>query len=259
MNQDRYRIGKVYISATTPEEAEKRITQAALNGENGYICVSNMRTVVLANEDAEYCKVMNEAFMCLPDGMPLTWMARLWGRKEVNRTDGPDLFVSMLGKPENGIKHFLLGDTEETLASMKEKYAKANIVDTYSPPFKPLEEYDLQELADRINKSGANIVWVSLRAPKQDYLAQQLMSLLQGKLCIGVGAAFRFALGTYKHPNKVIQKMGLTGFFWRKIGLKGFFTYCKWAFQLAGWGEQFYVPVCEINFVNTNNYRYAVR
>ena len=65
MNQERYRIGKVYISITTPKDAEGRITQATLNGENGYICVSNMRTVVLANENERYCKLMNEAYMCL--------------------------------------------------------------------------------------------------------------------------------------------------------------------------------------------------
>lgn len=258
MNQERYRIGKVYISATNPKDAESRITQAAQNGDNGYICVSNMRTVVLANADDRYCQLMNEAYMCLPDGMPLTWMARLWGLKEASRTDGPDLFVSMLNKPENGIKHFLLGDTEETLAAMKEKFPNANIVDTYSPPFKPLEKYDLPAMAKRINESGASIVWVSLRAPKQDYLAQRLMPLLNGKLCIGVGAAFRFALGQYKHPNKLVQKMGLTGFFWRKIGLHGLLTYCRWLVLCAKWGGQFYVSESEFRLKN-NNLCYAVR
>ena len=185
-------------------------------------------------------------------------MARLWGRKDVNRTDGPDLLVSMFNKPECGLKHFLLGDTDETLAAMKEKYPDAGIVDTYSPPFKPLEEYDLQALAERINGSEANIVWVSLRAPKQDILAQKLKPLLNGKLCIGVGAAFRFALGSYKHPNKVVQKMGLTGFFWRKIGFKGVITYCKWMLLCMKWGGQFYAPGYGTHLRN-NNLCYAIR
>lgn len=99
MDKERYRIGKVYISATNPEDAENTITQAAIQGVTGYICVSNVRTVYMPNHDKDYCDLMNNAFMCTPDGMPLTWMARLWGRKEVQRTDGPDLFVSMLNKP----------------------------------------------------------------------------------------------------------------------------------------------------------------
>lgn len=233
---ERYRIGRVGISVTNPQDAERRITKAALAGENGYVCVSNVRTVYMANHDEAYREVMDEAMMCTPDGMPLTWMARLWGLKEVQRTDGPDLFVSMLGSPESGVKHFLLGDTEETLQKMKAEYPDAQIVGTYSPPFKPLEEYDLQGMAEMINQSGAHIVWLSLRSPKQDYLAQRLMPLLKGKVCIGVGAAFRFALGEYKHPNKTVQKLGLTGFFWRKLGLKDLVTYCRYMVFVARMG-----------------------
>lgn len=32
---------------------------------------------------------------------------------------GPDIFTAMLNDKESGIKHFLLGDTKETLALMK--------------------------------------------------------------------------------------------------------------------------------------------
>ena len=56
MDQERYRIGKVYISATNPTDAEARIVQAARDGVTDYICVSNMRTVVLANKNKEYCQ-----------------------------------------------------------------------------------------------------------------------------------------------------------------------------------------------------------
>ena len=238
MNSERYRIGKVYISATNPKDAEDRITQAAFNGIDGYICVSNVRTVYMANRNKDYCELMNNAFMCTPDGMPLTWMARLWGLKDVHRTDGPDLFVSMLNKPETGVKHFLLGDTEETLDKMKSKFSNANIVGVYSPPFLPLEEYDLRGMAQMINDCDANIVWLSLRSPKQDNLAKRLKPLLHNKLCIGVGAAFRFALGEYKHPSKTVQKLGLTGLFWRKIGLKEVGLYLRYSFCLAKWAGE---------------------
>ena len=181
---------------------------------------------------------MNEAFMCLPDGIPLTWMAHLWGLNEVQRTDGPDLFVSMLNKPETGIRHFLLGDTEETLSRIQEMFPNASIVGTYSPPFAPLEEYDLAGMARMINSSGANIVWVSLKAPKQDFFSKMLMPYLNGSLCIGVGAAFRFALGEYKHPPKIAQKLALTGFFWRKNRWSLFKDYCARSILLCKWGIQ---------------------
>lgn len=35
MSQKRYRIGKVYISATNPKDAEEKVTKAALCGDGG--------------------------------------------------------------------------------------------------------------------------------------------------------------------------------------------------------------------------------
>ena len=216
MNLNRYRIGNTYITATNPDDAENCITKAALDGENGIVCISNMRTLVFANKHEKYRNLMNDAFMCTPDGTPLVWMARLWGLKEVKRTNGPDLFLSMLSKPESGITHFFLGDTDETLAAIKAKYPDAAIVGSYSPPFCGLDEYDYEAIARRVNESGANVVWISLRAPKQDFFSARLLPFLDGKMCIGVGAAFRFATGEIRHPSRLIQKLGLTGLVWRK-------------------------------------------
>ena len=247
-----FNVGKVKIVVTNPKEAETRITKAALEGVTNYICVSNMRTVVLAQTDKDYCCVMNEAMMCIPDGMPLTWLARLWGLNNVQRTDGPSLFVSILSKSDSGLKHFLLGDTDETLAAMKAKFCEAQIVGTYSPSFCSLDNYNYKEIASLINESGANIVWISMRAPKQDYMAKKLLPYLDKKLCIGVGAAFRFALGVIKHPNKTIQKLGLTGFFWRKIGIKEILVYLKYFIYLLRFGTSIILSRI-MNFIRKKN------
>lgn len=213
---DRYRIGKVLISITTPSDAVKKITEAVRNHVCGQICVSNVRTVSFAQSHPDYAEIMNNSFMCTPDGMPLTWMARLWGIKQSQRTTGPDLLVTMLRDKDSGIKHFLMGDTDETLDRMKNEFPDSNIVGTYSPPFCSLDEYDYAMMAEKVNASGAQVVWLSLRSPKQDYFAHRLLPLLHNKLCIGVGAAFRFGLKEYKDPPLIIKKLGLTGFFWRK-------------------------------------------
>ena len=235
-----YRIGQVYISATTLSETKQCIEKAVEQGINDYICVSNVRTVAYANKHEDYRNVMNQAFMCTPDGMPLVWMARLWGLKDVQRTVGPDLFIKMINDKESGLKHYLLGDTEETLAAMKAKFSEgesSNIVGTFSPPFCELDEYDFEGIACQINESRANIVWISLRAPKQDFFAVRLLPYLDKKICIGVGAAFRFSLGKIKHPPKIIKKLGLTGLFWRKVDFK----MIKWlvinSFMLCCWGS----------------------
>ena len=214
MNDERYKIGNTYISITNPNDAKSKISCIVKKGISGYICVSNPRTIIYATRHKDYREVMAQSLMNLPDAEPVPWAAKLWGLKEVKRTMGPKLFNDMLLNKDSGIKHFLLGDTDETLGKLKEKYKEANIVGMYSPPFCGLDEYNYQEIAKLINDSGANLVWVSMRAPKQDFLAYYIMPLLDKKICIGVGAAFRFNLGEYKMAPPIIRKLGLMGLFW---------------------------------------------
>lgn len=220
MDKNRYRIGKTFISITSQKDAQARIAQAVKEGKNAYICVSDPRTVDLATSDEKYREVMANSMLNTPDGQPTLWAARLWGLKNVERTMGPILFQQMIENPGSGLKHFLLGDTDETLKAIVEKASEKNalIVGTYSPPFCKLEEYDYKGMAKMINESGADIVWTAMRAPKQDYLNVNLLPYIDKKICIGVGAAFRFYLGEYKMAPPLIRKLGLMGIYW---GTKG--------------------------------------
>lgn len=243
----KYRIGKVYISATNIDEIVKIVSENIYQGITDYICVSNMRTTVVAYQMKEYMQVMKNSLMNIPDGTPLVWCARMWGIKNAQRTCGPDVFTALLEQKGEEYRHFFLGDTDETLNALKEKCINEygiTVSGVYSPPFKPLEEYDIPSLAKMINDSGATIVWLSLRAPKQDYLAAMLKPHLNGKVIIGVGAAFRFLLGEYKPPKGFLQKIGLAGLLCLRNTnfFKELWWYIKHAcflllflFQIVGW------------------------
>lgn len=220
MDHNRYRIGKTFISITSQKDAQARIAQAVTEGKNAYICVSDPRTVDLASKDAKYREVMANSMMNTPDGQPTLWAARLWGLKNVERTMGPILFQEMIENSRSGLKHFLLGDTNETLQAIVEKASAkgAQIVGAYSPPFCNLEEYDYAGIAKMINESGADIVWTAMRAPKQDFFDVNILPYLDKKVCIGVGAAFRFYLGEYKMAPPLIKKLGLMGLYWGRKG-----------------------------------------
>lgn len=245
MEQDksRYRVGKVFISRITPERAVEKIETVIREGRKEYICISTARTVNTANNDADYRDVMSNSMLNTTDGMPLVWAAKLWGLKDVERTMGPSLFNTMLssGKP---YKHFLIGDTDEILLAVSERYSKeygAQIVGTISPPFCTVDEFDYKGYAEKINLSDADIVWVSMTAPKQDFFSAKILPLLKpGIVCIGVGAAFRYNLKAYKEPNKVIQKLGLTSFVLRGAKLR---TVKKW-FSIG-----FRITPCLMNIV----------
>jgi N-acetylglucosaminyldiphosphoundecaprenol N-acetyl-beta-D-mannosaminyltransferase len=126
----------------------------------------------------------------------------------------------MLKDKDTELRHFFLGDTEETLSALTKKATEefgATIVGSYSPPFKPLEEYDIEGIAKMINDSGATIVWTALRAPKQDILDSMLTPYLNdGIVMVGVGAAFRSVLGILKQPDGFLQKIGLAGLLFKR-------------------------------------------
>ena len=222
MNKDRFRIGKVHISRTNSSDTQKKISEAVLNVDGGYICVTNMRMVRYAGNTPEYALLMENSFMNLPDGKPLTWCGKLWGLNDVECTNGPELFAAMLAKGDNGLKHYLLGDTQDVLDAIlakNNKEMKASIVGAESLPFADVDKFDYEGIANRVEKSGANIVWTAMRAPKQDYFNKKLYEYLPNVVLIGVGRAFRLLIGEVKDAPKWAHKMGIAGLFTRKVSL----------------------------------------
>lgn len=248
-SSSRFRVGKVHISLTNPENT-RMILKDHANG--GYICVSNIRMIQHADNNADYVALMGQSLMNLPDGTPLTWLSKLWGIKGVECTSGPALFRDMLN--EKGIKQYLLGDTDEVIKKIVEKNNReinAQIVGAESLPFVQVDGFDYQGISQRIKDSGAQIVWTALRSPKQDEFNQRLSKLVPSVVCIGVGRAFRVLIGEFNPVPPVAQKLGLSGFWLRRGTLaqefsfyfKASFSLIKYAGQIAMWrlkGRKYY-------------------
>ena len=251
---ERFRIGMVHISKTNPQDTIQRLTQAAIDGVGGYVCVTNLRMVNYAGKHPEYAEVMERSFMNLPDGVPLTWCGKAWGIRGIDVTNGPSTFKAMLSNGDKRLRHFLLGDTEEVLAQIKHKYSGefgTQIVGTYSPPFLDVKDFDYEGIAKLISDSGANIVWTAMTAPKQDIFGQMLNHYLPNVMCIGVGRAFRLSIGEVKDAPKWAKKLGIGGFFmrrrkWYKTGwwyIVNTISVLKYLFQIKMWkldGKKYY-------------------
>lgn len=214
MDTTKFRIGKTHVSRTCPKEAIDRITKAALDGDGGYICVTNMRMMEYARKTPEYNQLMENSMMNWPDGKPLSWCAKMWGLSDVHCTRGPNIFQEMLVNGDKDLKHFLFGDTQEVLDEILRRYKDTcNIVGVYSPPFAPLEEYDMDAIEQMIRESGANIVWSAMTAPKQDYFDRLMAARIPQIVFVGVGRAFRISINKVKDAPEWAQKVGMGGVF----------------------------------------------
>jgi len=181
-----------------------------------YICLTNVTTVIWASADRELLEAINGSLISVPDGMPLVWYGRIVGCQNIARVPGPELMSRLLAE-RDGFKHFLLGDTEETIEKVKEKARKVNkkiIVSGYNPPFKDeFSEADNIDIFDRIYEKEPDIIWVSFGGGKQDKWMHRNRHRLKRGVMIGVGAAFRFYIGEIKAPPKIFQDMGLQWLF----------------------------------------------
>ena len=204
----------VRVSAVNLESATQRIETAVAFGKKGYVCVRDAHGLIRCQQDAGLRSIHNRAFLVTPDGMPLVWALKRAGHPESDRVYGPDLMLSLFSAGERkGLRHFLYGATEATLeklqARLLERFPGARITGTYAPPFRPLSPQEETEVAERINRSGADIVWVGLGTPRQEHWMAHMRGRLDAPMLIGVGAAFDFHAGLKRQAPKAIQRSGL--------------------------------------------------
>jgi N-acetylglucosaminyldiphosphoundecaprenol N-acetyl-beta-D-mannosaminyltransferase len=202
------------MSALTIPDAVRRILAAIQNGQGGYITVTGMHGIMESRDDPRLREIHNEAFLCTPDGMPGVWIGRATGFKEMDRVYGPDLMLALMQATQNlPVRHFFYGGAEgvadDLKSKMEERFPGVQIVGTYCPPFRPLNDAELAALKDQIATARPDIVWVGLSTPKQERFMAAHLALLDTKLMIGVGAAFDFHTGRALQAPRWIQRSGL--------------------------------------------------
>ncbi len=201
------------LDGTSYQDACDRIEQWATEKKSCYIVAANVHVVMMGYWQKDYQKIINNAALVTPDGMPLVVGLKLLGIKGQSRVYGPDLMLAWCDRAANlGIPIFLYGGTPTMLSdleqNLKKKFPGLIIAGSHSPPFRPLTEEE--ELRDRqlITASGAQVVFVGLGCPKQE----QWMARQQGQLSavmIGVGAAFSFHSGHVSQSPRWMMNLGL--------------------------------------------------
>ena len=208
--------------ATLPldEIADEIVARAApsLDGVPDYVCATSVHGLVESTRDEEFFRILERAWIVAPDGMPLVWMGRRLGARHMQRVYGPDLTKAVCAASAGtGIRHFFYGGApgvpEELAHRLSVEFPGLEIAGTYSPPFRRLTPEELSAVADRINQSRADIVWVGLSTPKQERWIAQVRELLTVRVLISVGAAFDFHTGRVKQAPRWMQARGLEWLF----------------------------------------------
>lgn len=232
MLAQRINVLGVGISVLTLDTAVEAVLDAVQNNRQGYVTVTGVHGVSECQSDPELKQIHNDSMLSTPDGMPLTWMGRLQGvgPEQMDRVYGPDLMLRLMDRGQTtGLRHYFFGGREGVAEQLKEKlverFPKAEIVGTYTPPFRPLNEAEEQKLLTELNELKPNCFWVGLSTPKQERIMAALLARFGAEaegaalklptplVMFGVGAAFDFHAGLIPQAPSWMQRAGLEWLF----------------------------------------------
>ena len=215
---DRANVLGVGISALNLDSAVATILEALERKNKGYVCVSGVHGVSEAQSDPAFRRILNEAFLNTPDGMPMVWVGRLQGFREMDRVYGPDLMLRLCEvSAARGFSHFFYGGApgvaEELAGRLAKRFPGLKVAGTYTPPFRPLTDTEENELENLIARAKPNVFWVGLSTPKQERFMATHWQKLDATLFFGVGAAFDFHAGRVRQAPRWMQRSGLEWLF----------------------------------------------
>jgi N-acetylglucosaminyldiphosphoundecaprenol N-acetyl-beta-D-mannosaminyltransferase len=201
----------VKVSNINYQNVLNTVKTATKTNQRGYICLTDVSNLIVATKNEGLRTALNESMLSLADGTPLVWYAWLAGCKEIERISGASLMRRLIADLD-GCKHYLLGDTEETITKViakAKRLSKKIEISGHSPPFKDFDAEDNKRMLEKIRKAGPDIIWVCFGGGKQETWMKQNFAALDSGVMIGVGAAFRFFTGDIITPPRIFQKLGM--------------------------------------------------
>jgi N-acetylglucosaminyldiphosphoundecaprenol N-acetyl-beta-D-mannosaminyltransferase len=219
MDIEKVNVLGVGISVLDQDRAREFLFQAAREGRRGYVTITNVYSVSAAQRDPALRDIFNRALLSTPDGMPMVWMGKLQGQPSIRRVYGPDLMLNLCKHScAEGFSHFFYGGlpgvANELARRLEARFPGLRIAGTYSPPFRRLNDRELRDLQQRVQKTRPDFFWVGMSTVTQERFMAQYMSMLpEAKIFIGVGAAFDFLSGRVKQAPRWMMRTGLEWLF----------------------------------------------
>jgi N-acetylglucosaminyldiphosphoundecaprenol N-acetyl-beta-D-mannosaminyltransferase len=208
----------VQVTAAGHEALCDAIMSVASKREPGVVSAFAVHALIEACTSRELNEKVNRFSAVTADGQPIRWALHwLYGTKLKSTVQGFEV-MSMLCEraAKSGVSIYLYGSSEATLAALKanllEAYPGLIIAGIESPPFRPLTPEEDAAMVERVNASGAGLVFIGLGCPKQDHFAAAHVDRIRAvQLC--VGAAFDFLAGTKPIAPLWMQRAGLAWVF----------------------------------------------
>src|SRR5579884_1771807 len=189
------------LAALRTQEVIWHVAEAVRRGRRGYITTPNAHHLVLVQRDPAFRKACGDAWLRVPDGMPLVWASRLLGRPLPERVTGADLLPALCDVASRaGYSIFLLGGrqgvAERAASRLRARFPELTIAGIYSPVDGFGDDTGDQAAAlEAVNRARPDILFVGLGAPVQEVWVHRHWDRLACTVAICCGAALDYAAG----------------------------------------------------------------
>ena len=177
------------------------------------VCIANVHMLIEAHRDQQFGAVLRHADLITPDGMPLVWMLRFLGASSQDRVAGIDVLEGLCQQATvEGVSAYFVGSHASILSKMsarlEREYPDLKIAGMEPLPFRPLTYEEDQALIQKLNRSGAGLVFVSLGCPKQEVWMSKHKEKVSAVM-VGLGGAFPVYAGIHRRAPRMFRQAGL--------------------------------------------------
>ena len=182
-----------------------------------YVVTPNPEIVEVCRENPEAMEVVNGADLVLADGIGVVKGAAMLGTPLKGRVPGIEFAAALMEEMAAvGKSLFLLGAkpgvADQAAERLQVKYPGLVIAGTHDGYFK-----DDAPVVEAVRRSGADVVFVCLGAPKQEFWMKKNGAATGAHLLCGLGGSLDVFAGVVERAPK----------FWSDHGLEWFYRLCK--------------------------------
>jgi N-acetylglucosaminyldiphosphoundecaprenol N-acetyl-beta-D-mannosaminyltransferase len=206
------------FDSLSAEQVADEVMRAIRAGERGILCTVNVAILMMMRSSPRLQRFVNASRWTVADGQPLVWASYAQGEPLPERVTGIDLIDLLCARAaREGTGVYLLGAKADTVRAVSDvlcrRHPRLDVRGSADGYFTPDEA---ASRAQAVAESGAELLFVAMGVPGQEYFIEEHWDRLGARVVIGVGGSFDVIAGLRKRAPLLLQQIGL-----------------EWAYRLA--------------------------
>ena len=195
------------------DQALRCIEETIESRRKAFWVAINPQKVFRAWHEHDLLDILNRADVGICDGIGVSVASRVLLGRRIHRVTGCDLFFRLLPfTARKGWRVFMLGASEESNAraclNLRQRYPDLQIVGSQSGYFK-----HSVSVIEHINSTEADLLFVAMGSPAQEYWISRHHKHLNVPFCMGVGGSFDVASGLSRRAPAIFRRTGTEWFY----------------------------------------------